>query len=159
MQKAYVDRLGLASIYVVSHFSTHGELADWASRMRRRWHPHPLTKIRLGPLLELFVLHHLIDLPRHGLDVFHYHLVQIRIRVFADAQYAAHRVVVLLLQLKHIDMLIHTISHLPRDGKMIHAPRRRSDDVFVGCLCVVFFFGLGGVVGFVFWVFVVLLCV
>src|SRR6266566_4443342 len=57
MQKAYVERLGLASMYVVSHFSA--PLVSRVLSMGRQAGGTP-TEIGLGPLLELFVLHELV---------------------------------------------------------------------------------------------------
>ena len=106
------------------------------------------TRISLSTILILLMQHHLINLPRHSLDMINNQLVKIRIRPPAtNLQRLAHSELVVLVELQHVNVLVHAVRDLPRDGEVVEALGGRTDDDVAAGLRAEVLFRLRGVEG------------
>lgn len=55
-------------------------------------------------------------------------LIQIAVAELAHTQSSAHAVLVLLVQLQHVNVLVNVVVNFPSDSKMVSTLRRRTND-------------------------------
>lgn len=55
-------------------------------------------------------------------------LIQIAVAELAHTQSPAHAVLVLLVQLQHVNVLVNVVVNFPSDSKMVSTLRRRTND-------------------------------
>lgn len=105
-----------------------------------------LTSLGLADLLVLLVQHHLVYLLGHRLDVVDNEVVKITVAVLAaHTQHTTNGELVVLVQLKHINVLIHTVCHLPGNCQVIGTTGRRTDNHIATAARTQILLRLGGV--------------
>ena len=101
------------------------------------------TQCFLGEVLVFLVAAHLVDLLGHGLDVQDDQLVQIAVAELAHTKGSADAVLVLLVELQHVNVLVDVVVNLPSDSKMVRALGGRTDDAVATLDVRLRKFGLG----------------
>src|SRR5690606_17080891 len=98
---------------------------------------------------EFGVRGHLIHLSGHSFDVFDNQLVKIGIREFtADAKSLTHGKLVLLVEIKDVNVLVDSLSNRPGYGNLDPTIGGGADDCATAGHTLEIFFGLAGVEGF-----------
>lgn len=87
------------------------------------------TCLGLAAFLELLVQNHLANLLGHRFDVIDDQVIQITVSVpTTDLEDTADRELVLFVQLENINVLVHTLRHLPSDSQVIVASGGWAND-------------------------------